>query len=335
MSELLAHGLRGRRNGDQPHAEPLLAVDSLVVEYGTARRGVVQAVSGVTFSVERGETLGVVGESGSGKTTLGRAVMQLEPVRSGSVRLDGTELTGLTGARLRSARAAMQMIFQDAVSSLNPRRSVAELIGEGRAIQHGGRDPDGAEAIARVIESVGLGDLLERRPHELSGGQCQRVSLARAIAMGPDLLILDEPVSALDVSVQAQVLTLLERLRAEFGLTMMFISHDLAVVKNVSDRVLVMYLGRVCEWAAVGDLFAGPRHPYTLALLASVPGNPLGLPPADQLISGDPPSPVDPPSGCRFRTRCPRASERCAAEQPVPVDVGDRHWVACHHPYDA
>jgi len=320
-------------NGQHPLAEkPLLTVDELVVEFGSARRGAVQAVSGVSFQVERGETLGVVGESGSGKTTLGRAIMQLERARSGTVRLGDVELTALSGARLRAARASMQMIFQDPVSSLNPRRTVAELVAEGRLIQHGTDDPRAAEVIDEVVEAVGIGELLGRLPFELSGGQCQRVSLARAIAMEPDLLILDEPVSALDVSVQAQVLTLLDRLRATFGLTMLFISHDLAVVKNVSDRVLVMYLGRVCEWADVGDLFERPRHPYTAALLASVPGNPLGLPPAGELISGEPPSPIDPPSGCRFRTRCPRATERCAEEVPVPVAVGHRHAVACFHP---
>jgi peptide/nickel transport system ATP-binding protein len=228
----------------------------------------------------------------------------------------------------------MQMIFQDPVSSLNPRRTVRQLIREGRTIQYGDDDPRCDEVIESVIASVDLGDLLDRRPHELSGGQCQRVSLARAIAIEPELVILDEPVSALDVSVQAQVLTLLERLRTEFGLTMLFISHDLAVVRNVSDRVMVMYLGRVCESAGVEELFDSPRHPYTAALLASVPGNPLDLPPAGELISGEPPSPIDPPSGCRFRTRCPHATDRCADEQPALVEIAPHHTLACHHPLD-
>ena len=205
MSESLATALvPGSRNGNgqQPGGDaPLLSVDSLVVEFGAARRGAVQAVSGVSFEVERGETLGVVGESGSGKTTLARAIMQLERARSGTVRLGDVELTALSGARLRAARASMQMIFQDPVSSLNPRRTVAELVAEGRLIQHGADDPRAAEVIDDVVAAVGIGDLLGRFPHELSGGQCQRVSLARAIAMEPDLLILDEPVSALDVSI--------------------------------------------------------------------------------------------------------------------------------------
>lgn len=321
-------------NGDHP-TDPLLVVDDLVVEFGSARRGIVKAVSGVSFSVASGETVGVVGESGSGKTTLGRAIMQLERVTSGAVRLAGSDLTRLKGNDLRAARGAMQMIFQDPVSSLNPRRVVRELIREGRTIQYGDDDPRADEVIETVIESVDLGDLLDRRPHELSGGQCQRVSLARAIAIEPDLVILDEPVSALDVSVQAQVLTLLEQLRRDFGLTMIFISHDLAVVKNVSDRVMVMYLGRICESSGVEELFSSPRHPYTAALLASVPGNPLELAPADELISGEPPSPIDPPSGCRFRTRCPHATERCASEQPTLVEITPQHLLACHHPLDA
>jgi peptide/nickel transport system ATP-binding protein len=317
-----------------PVPEPLLMVDDLVVEFGSPRRGVVHAVSGVSIEVAAGETLGVVGESGSGKTTLGRAIMQLERAASGSVRLGGTELTSLNGRELRSARGSMQMIFQDPVSSLNPRRTVRQLIREGRTIQYGDDDPRCDEVIESVIASVDLGDLLDRRPHELSGGQCQRVSLARAIAIEPELVILDEPVSALDVSVQAQVLTLLERLRTEFGLTMLFISHDLAVVRNVSDRVMVMYLGRVCESAGVEELFDSPRHPYTAALLASVPGNPLDLPPAGELISGEPPSPIDPPSGCRFRTRCPHATDRCADEQPALIEIAPHHTLACHHPLD-
>lgn len=322
-----------RSNGDRaPGGEPLLVVDDLVVEFGSKRRGVVKAVSGVDLTVDPGETLGVVGESGSGKTTLGRAIMQLERPVSGSVRLGGRELTDLPRRELRAARASMQMIFQDPVSSLNPRRTVRELVREGRVIQYGDDDPRRDEAVDAVVEAVDLGDLLDRRPHELSGGQCQRVSLARAIAIEPDLVILDEPVSALDVSVQAQVLTLLERLRTEFGLTMMFISHDLAVVKNVSDRVMVMYLGRICESAEVNDLFAAPRHPYTAGLLASIPDNPLHLAPAEELIAGEPPSPIDPPSGCRFRTRCPAATEVCASEQPALVELSPGHRVACHHP---
>jgi len=315
-------------------SDVVLSVTELVVEFPARKKQVVHAVSGVSFDLDQGETLGIVGESGCGKTTTGRAIMQLESVTSGSIRLNGVDLVTQQGEQLRQARKKMQMIFQDPVSSLNPSRRVRDIVREGIDIWGSTREGDLDAWVAEVMASVGLGDdgIADRRPHEFSGGQCQRINIARALVMEPDVLILDEPVSALDVSVQAQILNLLEGLKRQFGLTMLFISHDLAVVKNISDRVMVMYLGKVCEIAETADLYARPTHPYSRALLASIPGNTLGLPPASELISGELPSPLDPPSGCRFRTRCPHASEVCASTEPELVEHAPGHWVACHHP---
>ena len=314
--------------------EAVLRVTDLVVEFPAPKKQVVHAVSGVSFDLVRGETLGIVGESGCGKTTTGRAVMQLEESTSGSIVLNQADLTALHGERLRQARRAMQMIFQDPVSSLNPSRRVKDIVREGLEIWGTTQGAFREGWVEEIMASVGLADpsVGERRPHEFSGGQCQRICIARALVMDPDVLILDEPVSALDVSVQAQILNLLENLKQKFGLTMLFISHDLAVVKNISDRVMVMYLGKVCEIAETDKLYDNPTHPYTRALLASIPGHTLDLPPASELISGELPSPLDPPSGCRFRTRCPRATERCASEEPVLAEVEPGHWIACHHP---
>ncbi|AQZ66370.1 Oligopeptide transport ATP-binding protein OppF (TC 3.A.1.5.1) [[Actinomadura] parvosata subsp. kistnae] len=314
----------------RPDDEVLLRVEDLVVEFPAGRGRTVRAVSGVSFDLARGETLGIVGESGCGKSSAARALVQLPPPRSGSVRLDGLELTALRGEALRRTRRRLQMIFQDPISSLNPRRRVRDIVGEGpRVWQLPG------DRVDEVLEAVGLdpATAAERRPHEFSGGQCQRISIARALILDPEVVICDEPVSALDVSVQAQILGLLEDLKDRYRLTLVFIAHDLAVVKNVSDRILVMYLGKVCELAPSADLISRPAHPYTRALIASIPGGGgLDLPPADTLISGEPPSPVDPPSGCRFRTRCPRAAPRCATEEPHIRQVGDDHWLACHFP---
>ncbi|NJP89436.1 ATP-binding cassette domain-containing protein [Nonomuraea sp. FMUSA5-5] len=314
----------------RPDDDVLLRVEDLVVEFPAGRGRTVRAVSGVSFDLARGETLGIVGESGCGKSSAARALVQLPPPRSGSVRLDGLELTALRGEALRRTRRRLQMIFQDPISSLNPRRRVRDIVGEGpRVWQLPG------DRVDEVLEAVGLdpATAAERRPHEFSGGQCQRISIARALILDPEVVICDEPVSALDVSVQAQILGLLEDLKARYRLTLVFIAHDLAVVKNVSDRILVMYLGKVCELAPSADLISRPAHPYTRALIASIPGGGgLDLPPADTLISGEPPSPVDPPSGCRFRTRCPRAAPRCATEEPPIRQVGDDHWLACHFP---
>jgi peptide/nickel transport system ATP-binding protein len=313
----------------RPRDEVLLRVEDLVVEFPAGRGRTVSAVAGVSFDLARGETLGIVGESGCGKSSAARALVQLPPPRSGSVRLDGLELTALRGEALRMTRRRLQMIFQDPISSLNPRRRVRDIVGEGPRVWHLPGD-----RVDEVLEAVGLDPetAAERRPHEFSGGQCQRISIARALILDPEVVICDEPVSALDVSVQAQILGLLEDLKARYLLTLVFIAHDLAVVKNVSDRIMVMYLGKVCELAPSADLISRPAHPYTRALIASIPGGGLDLPPADTLISGEPPSPVDPPSGCRFRTRCPRAATRCAEEEPRIRQIGDDHWLACHYP---
>ncbi|TYB55062.1 ATP-binding cassette domain-containing protein [Nonomuraea sp. PA05] len=313
----------------RPRDEVLLRVEDLVVEFPAGRGRTVSAVAGVSFDVARGETLGIVGESGCGKSSAARALVQLPPPRSGSVKLDGLELTALRGEPLRMTRQRLQMIFQDPISSLNPRRRVRDIVGEGPRVWH-----QPGDRVDEVLEAVGLdpATAAERRPHEFSGGQCQRISIARALILDPEVVICDEPVSALDVSVQAQILGLLEDLKARYRLTLVFIAHDLAVVKNVSDRIMVMYLGKVCELAPSADLISRPAHPYTRALIASIPGGGLDLPPADTLISGEPPSPVDPPSGCRFRTRCPRAAAKCAEEEPQIQQIGDDHWLACHFP---
>ncbi|MEV5494685.1 ABC transporter ATP-binding protein [Nonomuraea fuscirosea] len=313
----------------RPRDEVLLRVEDLVVEFPAGRGRTVRAVSGVSFDLARGETLGIVGESGCGKSSAARALVQLPPPRSGSVRLDGLELTELRGEALRRTRRRLQMIFQDPISSLNPRRRVREIVGEGPRVWNLPGD-----RVDEVLEAVGLDPATAavRRPHEFSGGQCQRISIARALILDPEVVICDEPVSALDVSVQAQILGLLEDLKDRYRLTLVFIAHDLAVVKNVSDRIMVMYLGKVCELAPSADLISRPAHPYTRALIASIPGGGLDLPPADQLISGEPPSPVSPPTGCRFRTRCPRAAARCAEEEPRIRQIGEDHWLACHYP---
>ncbi|MEU6790293.1 oligopeptide/dipeptide ABC transporter ATP-binding protein [Nonomuraea wenchangensis] len=312
----------------RPRDEVLLRVEDLVVEFpaGRGRGRTVSAVAGVSFDLRKGETLGIVGESGCGKSSAARALVQLPPPRSGSVLLDGQELTALRGEALRRTRRRLQMIFQDPISSLNPRRRVRDIVGEG---PHVWRLP--GDRVDEVLEAVGLDPrtAAERRPHEFSGGQCQRISIARALILEPEVVICDEPVSALDVSVQAQILNLLEDLKARYRLTLVFIAHDLAVVKNVSDRVMVMYLGKVCELAPGEDLISRPAHPYTRALIASIPSSDR---PAETLITGEPPSPVDPPSGCRFRTRCPRATERCSLEEPQIRQIGEDHWLACHNP---
>ena len=317
----------------RPAGEVLLQVIDLTVEFPAGRGRSVSAVAGVSFDVARGETLGLVGESGCGKTSTARAVLQLPRPDAGRVVFDGTDLTTLRGEDLRRVRAGLQMIFQDPAASLNPRRRVAEIVGEGLRIWP--RTTSGpAERVRSALADVGM-DVAEvgnRRPHEFSGGQCQRICIARALALGPRVLICDEPVSSLDVSIQAQILNLLEDLKQLYNLTMLFIAHDLAVVKSISDRVCVMYLGRICEIGPTGAVFDRPAHPYTEVLLASVPLPDPHAGGGEVEPVGDPPSPLEAPSGCRFRTRCDRATELCAAEvpelRPVP---GGRH-VACHFP---
>ncbi len=318
----------------RPPDETLLRVEGLVVEHRSPD-GIVHAVSGISFDVARGETLGVVGESGCGKSSAGRAVIQLPRPGAGSVLFDGVELTELRGEALRRVRPRLQTVFQDPISSLNPRRRVHDIVAEGLEIAGTMNRGERAARVDEVLDAVGLepARIGNRRPHEFSGGQCQRISIARALAPSPELLICDEPVSALDVSVQAQILNLLEDMKERYGLTMIFIAHDLGVVRNVSDRVAVMYLGKLCEVAPPSTLFSQPAHPYTAALLAAIPiADPAVRPDPAKVLGGDVPSPINPPSGCRFRTRCPRADERCALEEPRLTAAGHAQFVACHHP---
>ena len=319
----------------RPASDALLRVEDLVVEYPAGRGRVVHAVSGVSFDALRGETIGLVGESGCGKSTTGRAILQLVRPSSGSITFDGMELTRLSGRELRRTRTSLQMIFQDPISSLNPRRKVRDIVAEGLTIW-GARSESStiAKRVDEMLEFVGLDPAVvgDRRPSEFSGGQCQRISIARALLMEPKAIICDEPVSALDVSVQAQILNLLEELRRTFSLTLIFIAHDLAVVKSVSDRVIVMYLGRICEVAAPEELYATPAHPYTEALLKSIPVPDPHRPISRSALTGELPSPIDPPSGCRFRTRCPNADGLCETDIPVIREIADGHWIACHHP---
>jgi len=315
-------------------AEALLRVEDLVVEF-PAGRDTVHAVSGISLDIRKGETLGLVGESGCGKSTTGKAIVQLPPPTSGSVRFEGHDLTRLKGQELRAVRTKLQLVFQDPISSLNPRRRIRDILAEPLRIWRRGDKATQEAKVRDVLEAVGLDPdtTLDRRPHQFSGGQCQRISIARALVMEPDLVICDEPVSALDVSVQAQILNLLDELKARYDLTLVFIAHDLAVVRHVSSRVAVMYLGKLCEVGDPDRLYEAPAHPYTAALLASIPVPDPTVPPDDQdVLAGDLPSPVDPPSGCRFRTRCPRAHDRCAEEEPQIREVAPDQYVACHFP---
>jgi peptide/nickel transport system ATP-binding protein len=319
----------------RPEADTILRVDDLVVEFRAGGGQKVHAVSGISLDVKEGETLGLVGESGCGKSTTGRAIMQLPPPTSGSVRFEGQDLTKLKGESLRATRTRLQFIFQDPISSLNPRRKVKDIVAEPLRIWKKGTEDEQNKKVAEVLEAVGLDPDVsaEKRPHQFSGGQCQRICIARSLISEPKLVICDEPVSALDVSVQAQILNLLEDLKGRYGLTLIFIAHDLAVVKNISDRVAVMYLGKICEVAGPDDLYATPAHPYTAALLRSIPvPDPTVEINDSALLVGDLPSPLSPPSGCRFRTRCPRAQERCAEQEPWVREVGHEHFVACHFP---
>ena len=320
----------------RPLGTALLRIDDLVVEFPVGRTGLkVNAVSGISLDVMEGETVGLVGESGCGKSTTGKAIMQIPPPTSGSVVLEGSELTKLHGEALRKIRPRMQMIFQDPISSLNPRRKVVDIVSEPLSIWKIGTKEEQEKRVRAVLDTVGI-DVDQagtRKPHEFSGGQCQRICIARAVVMDPKVIICDEPVSALDVSVQAQILNLLEDMKAQYGLTLIFIAHDLAVVKNVSDRVIVMYLGKICEVAPPDALYASPLHHYTKALIDSIPEpDPTVRPDATDALEGDLPSPVAPPSGCRFRTRCPMVQDRCAQDEPQLVEAAPGHFVACHFP---
>ncbi len=312
---------------------PLLRVRDLSVTF-PHHGHTLTAVDGVSFEVSRGETLGVVGESGCGKSTMGRALMRIVEARTGSVELAGVDLTTLRGRALRETRRRMQMIFQDPISSLNPRRRIADIVAEPLDAWKSAAGAEREATVERLLREVGIDPALHGRryPRQFSGGQCQRISIARALAMRPELLICDEVVSALDVSVQAQILNLLEDLKAEYGLTLIFIAHDLAVVKNISDRIAVMYLGQIVELAPAQVLYDAPAHPYTALLLGSALEADPDQPRERTVLQGEPPSPLDPPSGCRFRTRCPDATDLCAREAPMPRDVAPGHRVACHFP---
>ncbi|WP_059011918.1 ABC transporter ATP-binding protein [Streptomyces specialis] len=321
----------------------LLELDDVKVHFPVRRGllfdrvvGYVHAVDGVSLTVEAGRTYGLVGESGCGKTTLGRAVLRLTDITSGRVLFDGTDLAALPGEAMRRARRRLQMIFQDPLGSLDPRQNIESALTEGMAAHGLGDGRAGRRARIRdVLERVGLpAGALSRYPHEFSGGQRQRIGIARALVLEPDLIICDEPVSALDVSVQAQVLNLLEELQDSLGLTYVVIAHDLAVVRHISDRVGVMYLGGLVEEADSDTLYAEPRHPYTRALMSAVPVPDPDLEDNREriLLRGDLPSPASPPAGCRFHTRCPwRQPERCDTERPELTDIGGGHRVACHY----
>lgn len=311
----------------------VLSVRDLTKTFAAPGGMTVQAVAGISFDIAAGETLGLVGESGCGKTTVGRALIQLPPPTSGEILLEGRSLCGLTRDTLRPLRPRMQMVFQDPVSSLNPKRTISDIVEVPLVVAGGHSRVKRDQLVREMLDAVGLDPdvVWNRRPHELSGGQCQRVSIARALILRPRLLICDEPVSSLDVSVQAQILNLLEDAKQRFGLTMLFIAHDLAVVKNISDRVAVMYLGRICEIAPSDRLYGHAAHPYTQALLSAVPeARPQPKRKSGQIISGEVPSPLEPPSGCRFRTRCPKATDLCASQEPLLRRIGDDHVVACH-----
>ena len=326
--------------------QSIIRIEHLVVEFPAPRGQKVHAVSDISFDVLPGETLGIVGESGCGKSTTGRALLQLPKPTSGKVVFEGVDLTGLTSEAMRQVRTKMQVIFQDPISSLYPRRTVAELVLEPLAIWDVGSSEDRVQRARLMLSEVNMDydSVSWRRPYEFSIGQCQRISIARALMLNPRVLICDEPVSALDVSVQAQILNLLEDMKRRYGLTMIFISHDLAVVKNVSDRVLVMFLGKVCEVADAESLYSAPAHPYTRALLmASVISSRAlsraGAQPTtfaeEEETQTEMPSSVTPPSGCRYRTRCPRAQEICGVQEPIMREIKTDHFVACHFPLGA
>ncbi|MEI7969740.1 MAG: oligopeptide/dipeptide ABC transporter ATP-binding protein [Betaproteobacteria bacterium] len=312
----------------------LLQVDDLVRVFPLKGGGAIRAVDGVTFDQAAGETIGIVGESGCGKSTLGRLILQLIRPSGGSVRFRGKDLTLLSEPAMRPMRRHLQMIFQDPYASLDPRMSIGALIDEPLLIHGVGTRAERRRAVAALLETCGLpAEAASRYPHEFSGGQRQRVCIARALALSPELIVADEPVSALDVSIQSQILNLMMGLTRERGLSWLFISHNLAVVKYVSDRLAVMYLGRIVEMGPSEDIYADPRHPYTRALIAAVPEPDPDRVRAHAVLQGDLPSPEAPPSGCRFHPRCPHAMQRCRTEVPKPVQVGApgrSHLVECH-----
>ncbi|WP_198374421.1 ABC transporter ATP-binding protein [Neoroseomonas rubea] len=317
---------------------PLLEVTGLAKHYPVRKGlilakqvGTVRAVDGVSFSLDRGETLALVGESGCGKSTTARLVLRLIEPSAGAIRFEGKDVTRVSGAAMRAMRRRMQIVFQDPYASLNPRLTVAETIAEPMQVHGIGNAASRRARVAELLSLVGLRAFhAERYPHEFSGGQRQRIGIARALSVQPDLVVCDEPVSALDVSIQAQVVNLLKDLQRRLGLSYLFIAHDLAVVKHVADRVAVMYLGQIVETGPKRDLFAAPRHPYTRALLAAIPHPDPQRRGQVKPLGGDVPSPMNPPPGCRFHTRCPFAQERCRTEAPALRTLAPGHDVACH-----
>ncbi len=315
---------------------PLLEVTDLVKHYavrgGVLRRrvGTVHAVDGVSFSLNAGETLGLVGESGCGKSTVARTVLRLVEPSSGTIKLNGQDITGLSKSELRPYRRSMQIVFQDPFASLNPRMTAGDIVGEPLSVHGLASGRKKQERVAELFRQVGLRpDQMKNYPHQFSGGQRQRICIARALSLGPSLIVCDEPVSALDVSIQAQVINLLIDLQRQHGFSYLFIAHDLAVVAHISHRVAVMYLGRIVEISDKTELFANPRHPYTQALLASVPVADPKVKGLTPLIEGDVPSPINPPSGCAFHTRCRYVMDKCKVERPVLAEAGTGHQVAC------
>ena len=319
-------------------AEPLLRVRELVKRFPVPRglfsraAEEVHAVEGVSFEIAPGETLGLVGESGCGKSTTGRCILQLIDPTAGEVWFDGRNVTALSGAALRRLSRDMQIVFQDPFASLDPRMSVGSIVGEALVIHALAKSRRQFEdRVVELLETVGLNaSHMRRYPHEFSGGQRQRIGIARALAASPRLIVCDEPVSALDVSIQAQVINLFEDLQEQFGLTYLFIAHDLSVVEHISARVAVMYLGRIVETAPAADLYAAPLHPYTEALLSAAPIPDPSVKRRRIVLEGDVPSPVHPPTGCHFHPRCPRAMSVCAVETPIPKEIRPQHTVACH-----
>jgi len=319
-------------------AGPLVRVDNLWKEFParsdallSRTRLTVKAVAGVSLEIYQGETLGLVGESGSGKSTLGRLILRLMDSTRGTVWFDGRDLATLTRGELRALRRDMQLVFQDPYASLNPRMKVRAIVGEGIEIHNLARGPAKEERIVQLLEMVGMAaDAMNRYPHEFSGGQRQRIGIARALAVNPRFVVLDEPVSALDVSIQAQIINLLQDLQERLNLTYLFIAHDLRVVEHISRRVAIMYLGKIVELASREQIYANPRHPYTRALLSAIPTIDRAARPERIKLPGEMPSPVDPPPGCAFHPRCPYAEDRCRVTEPALERGPGSHWVACH-----
>lgn len=330
------------KNSPTEQSEPLLKIENLKKYfpikgggYFKGNKKVVKAVDGVSFEIYRGETLGLVGESGCGKSTLGRNILRLQEPTEGRVFFKENDILAYRSHEMRKLRKQMQIIYQDPFSSLNPRFTVGEIIGEMFDIHGVAKGAEKEKKVKEMIELVGLDpSRYHSYPHEFSGGQRQRVGIARALALNPEFVVADEPVSALDVSVQSQVINLLMKLKEELGLTMLFIAHGLNVVRHISDRVGVMYLGRIVELSETDNIFDYPAHPYTAALLSTVPEADPRLKKERIVLKGEVPSPANPPSGCHFRTRCPLATERCANERPELAEVRDNHFAACHYPLE-